>query len=1250
MDIFGHRSLYSSLTHHVSCMCPSSAWQSRVCWSIKSLVVCLSLFFLIACEAEITYRTRQLTFDLNTCLNLLQFDEDQGCSTHWQASREGCLVITNHQALTHRLPVRFEETGVIPIDGEADLTGALSFNPEEGGAFSFYLFGQPHMETPNRCETLDVDSVCEGDCKLAMINQPLSLTELGQSLTFTTNRCLWRTATQEMEEIICDETDNDCDGMVDENTTLEAPSVGDECSIGVGACISSGTYQCLAGVGQAPSCDANLVSPAHELCDSIDNDCDGEIDEEFQLGEECMGLKGICRSNGVLDCVRESDLSENSTLALGGIFCRPSEPEAARRSILQERGVECNGEDDDCDGFIDEHFNSVLEECGEGACADSALTQCQNGALRSLCRDGVPTDEDQNCDGIDDDCDGRADESYLPENSDAYCGVGACKVSGLFICTTMGPELICTPNQSSGDDDDCDGIDDDCDGSVDEAYEPTEISCGVGNCVNRGDRVCNGGRLVNDCTPLSSQLDTQCDGEDNDCDGRSDEGYVPIATTCGQGVCSASGRDLCVNGVLIDTCSPSAPLSRNDLCDGFDYDCDGRVDEDHDPVRTECGRGACQRSGELICVQGQTSDTCTPLPPVAGDFDANCDLVDSDCDGRFDEGYVGTEVSCGVGSCVATGIRLCINGDDNSDTCVPEQSTVNDESCNGVDDDCDGRYDEDYPDLLQTTCGEGACLSHGVKTCVSGQEVDSCVAGQPSTDGDVTCNEQDNDCDGRIDEGYLVTATSCGLGVCVRQGLLTCQSGQQVDTCVAPQGTENDDQCDSLDNDCDGSIDESYPEANTTCGLGVCAQTGQRVCISGGEEDTCRPLQSNIEIDRCDGSDQDCDGRIDEDYIPREVSCGTGACERFGVSICDQGVEVEMCTPGQAAMTDQTCDQVDNDCDGSVDEDYVPVQVSCGMSACNDNGLEICTNNGLENTCVPNAAQDDTTCNGVDDDCDGTFDEDYEPPTENNIISCGTGACQNNNGTLICVGGSVTTMCQERPSTGADDDCDSIDDDCDGNVDEHYSQPSTCGLGECQVTSEVICDNGMPSDQCVPLIQTSNFDICGRNEDNNCDGSVTQYSIGDACSVGVGVCLDSGQQVCNNAQNGTLCNAQAQMSQSFEVCNGLDDDCDGTVDNNLMSSNCNAAGFFGVCAQGTQICEGGQNICQPGLATSESTCDGLDNDCDDQIDEERVGSAPNVDVRRLGAPCSGDAQCQWQCPIAGENLSCINSQTLEVCN
>ena len=90
-------------------------------------------------------------------------------------------------------------------------------------------------------------------------------------------------------------------------------------------------------------------------------------------------------------------------------------------------------------------------------------------------------------------------------------------------------------------------------------------------------------------------------------------------------------------------------------------------------------------------------------------------------------------------------------------------------------------------------------------SCQGGLEVDSCVP-NPITDAtDRICDGIDGDCDGRVDEGYQNTASTCGLGVCTRSGTVTCVGGRLVDDCEEGNITRIDDQvCDGLDSDCDG--------------------------------------------------------------------------------------------------------------------------------------------------------------------------------------------------------------------------------------------------------------------------------------------------------------------------------------------------------------------------------------------------------------------------------------------------------------
>src|SRR5262245_15065635 len=92
----------------------------------------------------------------------------------------------------------------------------------------------------------------------------------------------------------------------------------------------------------------------------------------------------------------------------------------------------------------------------------------------------------------------------------------------------------------------------------------------------------------------------------------------------------------------------------------------------------------------------------------------------------------------------------------------------------------------------------------------------------------------------------------------------------------------------------------------------------------------------------CDGVDDDCDGSVDEDYVAQATSCGTGACAASGVTSCVAGVEQDSCTPGTPAANDASCDGVDDDCDGSVDEGYASLPTSCGTGGCASDGSTAC--------------------------------------------------------------------------------------------------------------------------------------------------------------------------------------------------------------------------------------------------------------------------------------------------------------------
>jgi len=364
------------------------------------------------------------------------------------------------------------------------------------------------------------------------------------------------------------------------------------------------------------------------------------------------------------------------------------------------------------------------------------------------------------------------------------------------------------------------------------------------------------------CKDSDPSLAEVCDGVDNDADGQTDETVVAGAGTLTAGAQCPVG-DQC--GTL--TCTPNGEWSCDDphacadtTCDDVDDDDDGQTDEEYVSVPTTCGRGVCTRSGTTSCVEGDVVDSCAP-GAVTDAGDATCDGQDGDCDGDTDEGFAAGPSTCGVGACASTGTRSCDDGEV-ADTCTPgTPAAATDTTCNGVDEDCSGAADEDFVGGA-TTCGVGACARSGAVTCEDGAPVDTCTPGTPAAD-DSVCDGQDGDCDGDTDEEFAPTATTCGVGRCAgNTGERTCEDGAPVDDCD-PLGGAEAETCNTTDDDCDGDTDEGFGVGDACdgddadlCETGVigCAQNGEAVCDEEGE--------GQVEV--CDGLDNDCDDDIDE--------------------------------------------------------------------------------------------------------------------------------------------------------------------------------------------------------------------------------------------------------------------------------------------------------------------------------------------------------------------------------------------------
>ena len=556
-------------------------------------------------------------------------------------------------------------------------------------------------------------------------------------------------------------------------------------------------------------CDdsSSTVYPgSEELCDGMDNDCDGDIDEgvtsTFYLDADQDGFGNNAETIESCD-VRDGYVAIGNDCDDGNADVFPSAPEV------------CDEVDNDCNELVDDNVGSIyyLDQDMDGfgldsetflLCSDTEGFASTAGDCNDF-NDQVYPGAPELCDELDNDCNEVVDDGglytfYADADEDGYGDAGdfveSCSIPEGYVFNSDDCDDAAS-NINPSAEEVCNGIDDNCDTVIDDGveilyYADTDAD-GFGNASNTtyncseptgyttNDLDCDDGNgAVN---PNAAEV---CNGLDENCNGVIDEGvetaYYYDGDADGWGdsstmilSCNAPAQHVLQNGDCDDV-DPDIYPSNQEVCDSIDNNCNAMVDEGVESTFyfDDDGDGygdsntsimGCTVPTDYTSALGDCDDTNVDIYPGAS---LGCDGVDYDCDGIIDndadgDGY--SDVTCGGLDCDdddVTVYDVCIDGTSCIDILTQGGSTG--DGMYEIDPDGVGGEDSYFVYCDMTTNGGGWTLA------MRFDNPSQFTFNSPYWTNETTLNETDTDPNGTTDAKYQAFSTLQATAI---QGCMT---------------------------------------------------------------------------------------------------------------------------------------------------------------------------------------------------------------------------------------------------------------------------------------------------------------------------------------------------------------------------------------------------------------------------------------------------------------------------------------------